>query len=230
MIHRKNKIDPQSLQTTCKQCGICCTKGGPAFHGADLSLLLEQKIPWHDLITLRAGEFAWDPVTESVQAIQQEIIKIRGSGSKWTCCYFNASNNACSIYQKRPIACKTLQCWNPSKSLALVGKDLLSRVQILQNEPTLQELVEQYDTGFPMPDFTALKTVSASNEEITIADLEKQVNNDLTFREREIGRSKLVSDIEFFLFGRPLFQLLQPFGVQVFQDGNSLRLQYKEQG
>ena len=230
MIRRKNKIEPQTLQTMCKQCGICCTKGGPAFHGTDLSLLLEQKIPLHDLITLRAGEFAWDPVTESVQAIKHEIIKIRGRGSKWTCCYFNASNNACSIYQKRPIACKTLQCWNPSKSLALAGKDLLSRVQVLQNEPALQELVEQYDTEFPMPDFTVLQTVLKSGDKIYIADLETQVNNDLIFREREIGRSKLVSDIEFFLFGRPLFQLLQSFGVQVFQDGNSLKLQHKEQG
>jgi len=226
MTRSKNKIETHSQQTTCKQCGICCTKGGAAFHGADLSLLLELKIPWHDLITLRAGEFAWDPVTESVQAIQKEIIKLRGSGSEWTCCYFDSSNNSCGIYHKRPIACKTLQCWNPEESLALAGKDLLSRAMVLQNETVLQGLVKQYETEFPLPDFNTLETELEYRGETYITELEEQVNKDLIFREREIAKSELVSDIELFLFGRPLFQLLQPFAIQAFQAGNKLRLQY----
>ncbi len=111
-------------QTSCKQCGICCTKGGPALHSADLDLFRQGLIPYSDLITIRKGEFAYNPVTERLQATQNEIVKLKGSGGEWTCCYYDSKSKGCTIYDNRPMACGVLQCWNPEASLALVEKDL----------------------------------------------------------------------------------------------------------
>ena len=211
-------------QTSCKQCGICCVKGGAALHSVDISLLGDDGIPRRDFITLRKGEFAWNPVTNKVEAIETEIIKLRGTGKEWTCLYLDKTSKGCSIYEKRPLACRTLKCWDPEESLALIGNDLLNRAAVLQNEPTLLELVEGYERGYPLPDFSSMQSKLEKKHDEILEDLENAVNNDLAFRDAQVKHSTTAASEELFLFGRPLFQLLPPFGIEVFQVGNSLCL------
>jgi len=219
----KNKKQ-STIQTSCLQCGICCSKGGAALHNADIVLLEEGKIPRSDCVTLRKGEFAWTPVNNRIEAIESDIIKLRGTGGEWMCCYFDISAKNCGIYANRPIACRTLKCWNPEESLAMVGKDLLNRQRVLQDEKVLLKLIEQYESVFPLPDFSSLSSKLNKSPGETINILEEQVNQDLAFRDKQVQQSKKVAAEELFLFGRPLFQLLQPFGLTVFQGGNRLCL------
>jgi Fe-S-cluster containining protein len=214
-------------QTACKQCGICCTKGGAALHGTDLQILRKKLIPRSDLITLRKGEFAHNPVSDKVQATTTEIVKLRGAGGEWICCYYDPTTCGCTIYANRPLACRTLKCWDPDESLALVETDLLSRMDILEGEKILKELVIQYEKSHPLPDFNVLSLDIRRQPEKCIAALEEQVNADIAFRDRAVQDSTTVSQEELFLFGRPLFQLLHPFGFTVFQSGTVLRLQWK---
>ena len=223
MRQRKDKRQSMS-QENCRQCGICCTKGGAALHNDDILLVQEGKIPRSDCVTLRKGEFALTPVTDRIEAIQTDIIKLRGTGGQWVCCYFDASLKSCAIYENRPIACRTLKCWDPDDSLALVGKDLLSRQSVVQNEKELLELIEQYENTFPLPDFTSLSSKLKMNPEKNIQRLEELVNEDLAFRNTQVQSSAKVAAEELFLFGRPLFQLVQPFGLDIFQRGNRICL------
>lgn len=222
---KQEKEDRQhTIQKNCKQCGICCTKGGAALHSADLALLQEGKIPLSDCVTLRKGEFAWSPFHDKVEAIQADIVKLRGTGGEWVCCYFNASAKNCGIYTNRPIACRTLKCWQPEASLAMIGNDLLSRQSIVKNDTLLLDLIEEYEHRFPLPDFSSLSSELTRNPEQTILDLEELMSQDLAFRNKQVLLSAKVSADELFLFGRPLFQLLQPFGLNVFQSGSRLCL------
>jgi Fe-S-cluster containining protein len=228
MVQLPKKVrTKRKQQTACKQCGICCTKGGAALHSSDLSILRKKLIPRQDLITLRKGEFAHNPVTDKVQATTAEIVKLRGTDGEWTCCYYDRSTCGCTIYANRPLACRTLKCWDPEESLALVETDLLSRMEILEGEKDMQELVTQYEEACPLPDFNALSLDVRRQPDKCIAALEEQINADIEFRDRVVQTSTTVSREELFLFGRPLFQLLQPFGFTVFQSGCSLRLQWK---
>lgn len=220
---RKNR----GRQTSCKQCGICCSKGGAALHEDDLFLLREGLIPRRDLITIRRGEFAHNPRTDKVQATKAEIVKLRGTGSDWTCCYYDSVTQGCSIYEKRPLACRALKCWDPEKSLALVETDLLSRLDILEEDDPLRELVRAHNRSCPLPDFASLSLALAEDSEQTIAELEALVNADLNFRNKAVEDSEIVLREELFLLGRPLFQLVQLFGLHVFQSGNCLRLQWR---
>ena len=221
----QNKDNKQgTVQTSCKQCGICCTKGGAALHNADIVLLEKGKIPRSDCVTLRKGEFAWTPVNNRIEAIGSDIIKLRGTGGEWVCCYFDGSAKNCGIYANRPIACRTLKCWNPAESLAMIGKDLLSRQRVVQDEKVFLELIEQYESAFPLPDFSSLSSKLNKSTDKTIHILEELVNQDLAFRDKQVQQSEKVAAEELFLFGRPLFQLLQPFGLGVFQKGNRLCL------
>lgn len=218
----------KKVQTSCRQCGICCTKGGAALHRDDLSLLREKKIPLSNLITIRKGEFAFNPVTDRVQATANEIVKLRGTGREWTCCYYNDTAKGCSIYEYRPLACHALKCWDPADSLALVESDLLGRFDILVENKAMQRLVNEYETACPLPDFTFLAQNSIKLSDTTIDTLENDINSDLEFRNQAVLGSAEVLQEEMFLFGRPLFQLLQPFGFSISQSGSRLRLHFQK--
>jgi len=222
---RQNTDNEHSnIQNSCQQCGICCTKGGAALHSEDLRLLQDRKILRSDCITLRKGEFAHNPVTEKIEAISTDIIKLRGTGGEWVCCYFDSNKNSCGIYENRPVACRTLKCWDPKNSLDIAGKDLLSRETILQDEKQLFELVLQYEKEVPLPDFNELSKKNKNTEEKIVRMLESMINRDLAFRDKQVRLSEKVAKEELFLFGRPLFQLVQPFGLNVFQQGDRLCL------
>ena len=223
-----NTNTSSTRQTACKQCGTCCTKGGPALHTADLVLLQDKLIPRQDLITLRKGEFAHNPVLNRVQATTEEIVKLKGREGEWTCWYYDPSTCGCTIYTHRPEACRILRCWDPEESLALVEKDLLSRVDILDGEDHLLKLVADYEKNCPLPDFDQVIMDIRKQPEKCIAALEEGVNRDIGFRDEAVSGSEIVLRQELFLFGRPLFQLLQPFGFSVFQSGNELHLRWRK--
>lgn len=215
-------------QTSCRQCGVCCTKGGAALHREDLHLLQDRIIPLCNLITIRAGEFAHNPLHDSVGATKHEIVKLKGTGSEWCCCYFDRSSKSCTIYQTRPIACGVLKCWDPQESLNLVGKDLLSRKDILAANTQMQDLVAEYEGECPLPDFNGLTGQLDGEVHEIIASLENLVNRDLQFRNRVVAVSDAVLQEEMFLFGRPLFQILQSFGLSPVQTGTGLKLRLQQ--
>ena len=170
-----------------------------------------KKIPRKDLITIRKGEFAYNPVTDRVQATKHEIVKLSGTGRDWTCCYYDVTSCGCTIYDHRPLE-----------------SDLLSRFDILEQDTFLQGLNTKYETACPLPDFTVLSRENNKLDADSLSALEISVNQDLEFRNRVVLESPLVLEEEMFLFGRPLFQLLQPFGFLVFQSGNRLHLQIQK--
>ncbi len=218
----------KAKQKSCKQCGICCSKGGPAIHGDDLSLIIEGKIPLKNLITIRRGEFAYNPILEKNQAIKHEIVKIRGIGGKWTCCYFNSASKSCGIYSSRPVACKALKCWDTTDSLTLIETDLLSRLDIIEEGHSFSALIKEYEELIPPLKYKELPDKLTRNSGETIKFLEDLVNHDLRFRNKTVNTSSEILDAEMFLFGRPLFQILAGFGITVFQKGAKLCLGFEE--
>ena len=215
-----------SQQTTCNRCGQCCTHGGPALHGRDLSLVREGHLPQEVLITIRKGELAHNPRTDSIRPTGCELVKIRGRDGQWICHFYDASSKGCTIYEHRPYACTVLKCWDPEELLALVEKDTLSRFDILEDSHPLYPELLEYEEKIPCPDMAAIANWSQKDFEARGAGLEQLVNEDLRFRDRLVREKGLELDLELFLFGRPLFQLLQPLGFSVRQDPAGVRLQF----
>ncbi|MCX5871038.1 MAG: YkgJ family cysteine cluster protein [Deltaproteobacteria bacterium] len=217
-------------QTECKRCGICCQKGGPALHGQDLALVRRGRLPWENLITIRRGELAYNPLSDKIEPVLQELVKIRGTGQEWCCCYYDPAGKGCSIYGSRPVACGVLKCWQPEETLALVGQDLLSRLDILEEGDPRRSLVQEYEQLCPCPDLQEVEKSLADQDESALRSLEMQVNTDIAFRDRVVQELNLPLARELFLFGRPLFQLLQAFGVGVSESSQGLRLTIRKVG
>ncbi|MBU1564272.1 MAG: YkgJ family cysteine cluster protein [Proteobacteria bacterium] len=203
-----------TAQEECKGCGKCCKQGGPALHRHDLDLVRSGKIPITSLITIRKGELVHNPLTGAVQPVAVELVKIKGAGKQWDCCYHDGTKG-CTIYDYRPQACRALKCWDTEAVIALIEKDTLSRTDILQEDHFILPAIREQDRTYPCH---GLQKIQGSRHQLSAElkdQLEKMAGDEMRFRMQIIARFQLQLSDELFYFGRPFFQLLQALGVRV---------------
>lgn len=215
----------QAEMTECKQCGQCCEQGGPALHIQDIDLVKKGELPVSSLITLRKGELAHNPKTNQVQGLSVELVKVIGVGRTWNCVYYDGEQG-CTIYDRRPLACRALKCWDTEDILALVEKDTLDRVMILGEDHSMVPVIAEHERICPCDDLEYLRSNYKKISDSEKKDVERRVRHDLRFRARIINDFDLKLNEELFYFGRPLFQLLQPLGVKVSESHNEIYLQW----
>lgn len=213
-------------QNECRECGTCCKNGGPALHTQDASLIEKEIIPIEKCITIRKGELAHEPVSNSIEAVKNEFIKISGITNSWTCIFYNEARKRCTIYNHRPLACRILKCWDTDEILRLAGKDLLSRLDIVKDGDPLKKWIIEHEKLFPCPDLkTISQTISRSSKK-TIKKLERVINKDLAYRMQAIDEFNLSVSQEMFYFGRPLFQLLTTLGFTIRETTSGIKLRF----
>lgn len=211
------------IQTECRRCGTCCLKGGPALHTEDLDLVRSGKLPINRLVTIRTGELVSHPLTGKVQPVGCELVKICGTGRDWRCFYFSAGQG-CTIYASRPLACRVMKCWDPAEISALVGKDTLTRLDIMAEGNPLRLLVVEYERLCPCPEMELIRHSLAGCTSKFLQDLQRLVDVDLNFRSQVLKAHDISVAEEVFYFGRPIFQLLQVLGVGITETGAGIRL------
>ena len=205
-----------SESETCNRCGTCCRQGGPALHGPDLELIQAGLLRLDDLITVRKGELAFQPLAGQPEPVTHEFLKLRGQNGTWCCAFYDETSKGCLRYAHRPLACGLLDCTNTGPLLALAGQDLLTRFDCLTPDDPLLPLVHEHEQLCPCPDLQTIgqELAQAETDAALLAGLEAAVNTDLAFRSRVTASHHLSLAQELFYFGRPLFQLLLPLGVR----------------
>ncbi|MCP3888357.1 MAG: YkgJ family cysteine cluster protein [Desulfobulbaceae bacterium] len=211
--------------SSCKKCGNCCEKGGPALHIPDLKSIKNGNIPISSLITIRKGELVHNPLVDRIKATTVELVKLVGTGRTWDCCYYKPGTG-CTIYEHRPHACRVLKCWDTGEILALVEKDTLDRFAILEKDDPLIPIIREHERICPcdgLEFIQANRTTLSANKK---AEIEKIIRLDLRFRSRVINDFGLKLNEEMFYFGRPIFQLLSPFGVHIYESGDDIHVKW----
>ncbi|WP_211230033.1 YkgJ family cysteine cluster protein [Desulfovirgula thermocuniculi] len=205
----------------CTRCGTCCRAGGPALHREDIAILLAGHVGHRHLVTIRAGEPVFDPFAEAVRPSPQEMIKVRGRGGEWTCCLYDEKTSSCTIYEHRFLECRLLKCWDPAELAEVAGRDLLVRADLINPGDPVLELIELHEQECSYQKVEELwARLSTKGEEAeALAALRELLRRDLAIRllaTREVG---LAEEYELFIFGRPLFKVLEPRGLKVFAHG-----------
>ena len=213
----------------CKRCGTCCRQGGPALHGPDIELLRSGHLRPDDLITVRRGELAFQPLAASPEPVAHEFLKLTGRNGSWQCAFYDEATKGCGRYQHRPMACGLLDCTNTGPLLDIAGQDLLTRFDCIDRDDPILALILNHQEHNPCRD---IQTVSDDFEQVRaraeiLEGLLKDVNLDLAFRSRTADTFHLSVALELFYFGRPLFQLLLPLGIQPYNTHDGLRLGYR---
>jgi Fe-S-cluster containining protein len=208
---------------SCRRCGECCRKGGPALHKQDLENVRSGKVPIRSLITVRKGELAHNPLNGVVQPVKNELVKIAGTKGKWSCLHYDESLG-CTVYDVRPLACRVLDCRDTTGIAKLIETDTLSRRDILGSGHYLLPVIKQYEELCPCHWLLTIQKNYQKLSEVEKQVIAEQVRADLAFRSRVITELDLELEEELFYFGRPFFQLLQPLGVGIRESAGEIHL------
>jgi Fe-S-cluster containining protein len=202
-------------QTSCKMCGTCCRKGGPAFHLEDKLLIADGVIPARDLFTIRKGEMARDDIEGRLAPLSTDLIKIKGKKDSWECCYLD-KNNQCSLYDHRPLECRVLACWDTRKIERIYSKDRLTRKDLLGGVEGLWELIEGHQAKCDYDEIQRLATLLKTRSNTTARKkLNEIIAYDRHIRSLVFSQKKMDKELSDFLFGVPLIITLRRLGVPI---------------
>lgn len=202
----------------CRRCGTCCLKGGPVLHRADLALVRQGHLPLRDLMTICPGEPVHDNVRSRIRHTDRDLIKIKSHSGSSACRYYNAVQCACTIYDRRPVQCRALKCWDTAAIEDLYDQDRLSRKDLLGEIPGLWDLV---DTHMRRCDHQAnvrrAKQIHAAAEGWQAAEqaLLESIRFDQSLRDLIHAQGRPDPALLPFLLGRPLIQRLIPLRLKL---------------
>ncbi len=196
-----------SSSTECRRCGICCEKGGPAFHVEDRMLIDSGLIPAKHLYTLRKGELVNDSIRGRLLPLEFEMIKIKGRNRAWTCVFFDKSGPACRIYEHRPLECRILKCWDTRDIEALYSQNRLMRKDLLSGIPALWSLIEDHDLRCSHVTVRNLLD-SKSSGAAAKKTIQEILEYDRSIRILVVEKAGVESNLLDFIFGRPLSEVI----------------------
>jgi Fe-S-cluster containining protein len=199
-------METDNTITSCRRCGTCCKRGGPALHVQDRGLVADGVLAPANLFTVRAGELAYHPGSKALMELPDEMIKVRGKGESWECAFLEPDPPTCTIHNHRPIECRALKCWDTGEVESLFLKDLLARRDLCPKGSAAAELIGLHEETFPV---RLLHELLASIRAGGVVDRDQREINrliaaDKAFRRRTVEVLGLgEAELEFF-FGRSL--------------------------
>jgi Fe-S-cluster containining protein len=203
-----------SATPACRRCGLCCQKGGPALHHADLPLLAGGALGRADLFTIRRGETVSDNVAGTLIALEAEIVKIASAGQGFACRFHDSAAGACSIHETRPTECRALFCEDTRAIEELYAVGRLVRADLIEPSGGLFELVLFHDASFPAG--TAMELARrAAGSAGALGALRELARAEAAFRRAFLERTGLAEPELDFYFGRSLARICAPHGVKL---------------
>ncbi|MFP5213405.1 MAG: YkgJ family cysteine cluster protein, partial [Acidobacteriota bacterium] len=213
----------RELLPTCVRCGECCRLSSPTLQKDDLELVVGQKIPWNQLMTLRRGEAVRSPFERMPIFLDEDRIKIREKEGSHECVFFDAENEACGIYDNRPVQCRAQACWDPKLAEALAKKPFITRWDILKGVDLLLELIDEHDRrcSFHRLNEAFTKLEETKGESVNeVLDLMAYEDH---FRRFLGDKLNIPADTLDLIFGRSYADLAALFGFKVVVDEDGSR-------
>ena len=174
-------------------------------HGPDLALI--EHIPVKDLVCLRRGEPALDPRKGGLSPLGHELLKIRGKAGGWECVYFSGPPAACTIYEHRPLECRSLSCAETAGIFKAMDTPALTRRDIVSPESALWECVAEHERLFPVAQ--AMRHASGLRVGADVpGELHDLLRLELHFRNGFAKRVGARDEDLWAYFGRPLWMVL----------------------
>ena len=200
----------------CKRCGTCCTKGGPSFHHADKALIETGIIHSKFLYTIRKGEWVYDNVRQCLERASSDIIKIKEKNESWTCIFFDQTQNACAIYENRPLECRALKCWDTQDLEDQYAERRLTREDLISEIEGLWSLIKDHDQRCDYEIIQQLvNSIKAQPNDVQARQkLSEIIKFDTEIRKLVVSTAGLEPEMLDFLFGRPLTRTIKKMGLK----------------
>lgn len=191
-----------TTHASCRRCGVCCRRGGPALHRADLPLLAHGVLAPAHLVTLRRGEYVADNVAGGVGPAKDELVKIRPRPGGRACLFFS-DPPSCAIHGDRPAECRALFCDAPEELVAMYQADRLVRADIVPPGSGLADLIAHHEAETDLPRLEALCRLALAGDAAAREEALGLVRFDAAFRELLRFRAGVAPEALLFYLGRP---------------------------
>jgi len=137
-----------------------------------------------------------------VEPAAKEFLKLSAANT-WSCPFLNEKSNLCAIYERRPIECGLLKCWDTKKIKEIVYQDILSRWDLVPQDAEIRQIMETHERECA---FKRLSAALTGNPRTINAEMQMISARDLAIREEAVTRFGLSIEAELFYFGRPMFK------------------------
>ncbi len=214
-----------AAQLSCRRCGTCCKKGGPALHREDRTLVAQGLIPARDLFTIRQGEQVRDNIKGTVAPLAQEIVKIKGVNGRWTCTFFEEASKGCRIYDARPLECRVLNCRDTRRIEVLYERTRLTRGDLLADVGGLWELIVDHERRCSYAQIARLLGDGFENGFPVHEDaVQEMIRFDYHVRQLTVAKAGMDEQMLDFFFGRPLTDTINMFDIALKKRSGGYRL------
>lgn len=214
-------LEHQAPRTHCIRCGMCCLKGGPTLHEADEALFAAGKLRRRDVYTLRKGEVVRN-IDDTLMVLDEEMIKIKGSGENWSCIFYDQELGACRIYDDRPLECRAMKCWDLADLKKAMAEPRLRRRDFMGPDGGLVKIIDAHERKCAYSALeSAVKLLEGPDAEDAVNKVIDFLRYDRTIRRFLTNRAGIDPEDLDFLFGRPLSATIRMFGLGVKKDGDT---------
>ena len=211
---------PKASRTHCIPCGECCLKGSPSLHTKDLELIAKGDIEREILYTIRRGELVRDNIQGKMAIIDQEMIKLKEQQRERGGCFlYNEREKACLKYEKRPIQCSALKCWNTNEFLEVHRGPKLTRREVIDDRVLLGLITEHEEKCSYLTlkkHVDEIRTIGES----AVDEILGMLKFDYHLRPFVSQKLSVPLDEMDFIFGRPLMTTIDMFGLKVIQESD----------
>ncbi len=186
-------------------------------HREDMNVLRLNHEVYKHLVTIRRGELTYNPVSRKVEPAFMEMVKVAGSGEAIECFYYRQDDFSCGIYENRFLECRLLKCWKPAAVLSVMGKDTILRSDVINQGDPVMQIIETHERECSLAEMAALIDEASYGEDgkRALGKLTELARRDMEIRARAIEVSGLKPEYELFVFGRPVWKILENAGLTV---------------
>lgn len=211
-----SKSNQKAKNTTCRRCGTCCRKGGPSFHLEDKMLIEKGIIPSKYIYTIRKGERCYDNIKKCLLPASSDILKLKEAKGSRTCVFFNEKDEDCTIYDDRPMECRTLKCWDTAEIEKMYAKNRLTRKDLISPIEGLWELIEEHQErcSYDMLKFF-INALDKDNRQESLEGILNIIEYDNKIRAFTVQKAGLDPRLTDFLFGRPITETIKIYGINI---------------
>jgi len=174
----------------------------------DMSLL--DHIPMSDIVCLRRGEIVFDPRTRTLEPLAAEMLKIQGKDRGWECVYFLPKDKSCSIYEYRPLECRSLFCGDTTTVMQAMAEPALTREHVVSRDSGLWTCICEHERNFSVAEAMSLARQGSGGVDEIHPALNDLLRRELHFR-RALADGVQARDRDLWAYlGRPLWLVLLP--------------------
>jgi len=209
-------IEPDGKEHECERCGECCTHGGPFLNLSDLRLFEEGVLRPGDVYVLRKDELEYDVVTEEVQHLPFEMLRIKEKPGTKICRFYDIEQSVCTIHDSRPLHCRSYECWFPKKLFIAMSKDeRLNRTNLFSKIPSILEIIEEHEKACSYEKIEKLAEETQNGSEEAANELLEALRFDTQVREIISDKLKMQEEDIDSILGRPMSLTVRMYGYEV---------------